>query len=217
MVTSHQEESIQNEKGPRDGEPEPGTCVPPSAHLSFASVNGSACVCAFGGGGEGGLGGVVGLVRGGSAGLRWRRATRYFQGRATQEVSLARPPLPHWLDLLRQNSRTLRPPNPPTPQLHPSSYLVHAHQTRPSPGRGAASGPGSAAVLIDFAVALRVRAADLGSAVHHTPSRSRLQPAGLHPPSPCRDVAPLDLSLRRWLGVTRSHSGSSPEWKNPGA
>lgn len=38
-----------------------------------------------------------------------------------------------------------------------------------------------------------------------------------HPPSPCRDVAPLDLSLRRWLGVTRSHSGSSPEWKNPGA
>lgn len=85
----------------------------------------------------GGAGKGVGARGGGSAGLRWRRATRYFQGRATQEVSLARPPLPHWLDLLRQNSRTL--PNPstltsPASQLHPSSYLVHARRTRPSQG-----------------------------------------------------------------------------------
>lgn len=184
MVTSHQEESIQNEKGPRDGEPEPGACVPPSAHLSFASVNGSACVCAFGGGGEGGWGGGGTGERGvsrftlapGHEVLPGESNSGSVPG-TSSAATLAGP-------AATKQPRTAapQPSNPPIPQLHPSLYLVHAHQTRRSPGRGAASGPGSAAVLIDFAVTLCVRAADLGCAVHHTPSRSRLQPAASSPP-----------------------------------
>lgn len=169
------------------------------------------CLCLWWGWG-GGLGGVVVLVRGGSAGLRCRRATRYFQGRATQEVSLARPPLPHWLDLLRQNSRALRPPtlqlsNPPiapviVPRARPPDPSISWKKSR------------------RFARACRrpwlCRPSNSQSV---SPAASSHQPSTLTlpPPSPCRDVAPLDLSLRRWLGITRSHSGSSPEWKNPGA
>lgn len=88
MVTSHQGELIQNEKG-RAERLELEMCMPAFVHL-FASVNGSVCASY--------------LARG-SAGLCWHGATRYFQGEQLRKcpwhvLRIVQHTLPDWLDLL---------------------------------------------------------------------------------------------------------------------